>query len=132
MVEYLGEIDLPQKNELFRNARVNLHPTGFREPFGLTVLEAAYCGTPTLAINRGSMKELIRDGKTGMLVEDFEEGYEYINRCFQMDREYISKRARRKFNYIKMAKGYVKLCQKVLDEPSYRPRFMKGIFKSKK
>src|SRR6185312_17322355 len=73
-VEYVGELGFDDKVKLISNAKCNLHPTNFREPFGLTVLESAYCGTPTLAVARGSMPELIEPGRTGMLVEDFAEG----------------------------------------------------------
>ena len=93
LVEYLGELDFKQKVELLKNAKANLHPTGFREPFGLTVLEAAYCGTPTLALARGSMPELIEEGRTGLLVEDFVQGYEQLEQCFTMDRQYIAERS---------------------------------------
>lgn len=114
LVEYLGEITIKEKNELIRNAKCNLHPVGFREPFGLTVLEAAYSGTPTLAIRKGSMPELIEDGKTGILVDDFVEGYSKLLKCFSMDRKYISISARKKFDYIKMAKSYVRAYEKAI------------------
>ena len=116
LVEFLGELDSADRTELVANARCNLHPTGFREPFGLTIMEAAYCGTPTLAIERGSMPELIREGKTGMLVEDFVEGYSQIEACFKMDRKYIARRTRRHFNYRRMAEGYIKAYKKVIRE----------------
>ena len=106
LVEFLGELSLDDKTDLLGNARCNLHPTGFREPFGLTVLEAAFCGTPTLAIARGSMPELIEVGRTGMLVEDFVEGYHQIEQCFEMDRSYIAHRSRLLFNYKTMTKQY--------------------------
>lgn len=115
LVEYLGELDFAGKVELLSNAKCNLHPTNFREPFGLSVLEAAYCGTPTLAIARGSMPELIEEGRTGMLVEDFVEGYHQIQQCFEMDRRYISQRARLLFNYRTMTREYIKVYQKVLN-----------------
>lgn len=107
LVEYLGELDFKDKVKLLSHAKCNLHPTYFREPFGLTVLEAAYCGTPTLAIARGAMPEIIEHGKTGMLVEDFIEGFHAVGECFKMDREYVAKRARKKFNYHNMTKGYI-------------------------
>jgi glycosyltransferase involved in cell wall biosynthesis len=78
------------------------------------VLEAAYCGTPTLAINRGSMPELIENGKTGLLVEDFIEGFHRIDECFDMDRAYVTKRAREKFNYQNMTKGYIRAYRKAI------------------
>ncbi|HSX18042.1 MAG TPA: glycosyltransferase family 4 protein [Candidatus Saccharimonadales bacterium] len=114
LVEYLGEIPQKEKIKLVGRAKLNLHPTGFREPFGLTVLEAAYCGTPTMAITRGSMPELIEEGRTGLLVEDFVEGYHQIEECFAMDREYIAKRARKLFNYQVMTKQYLRAYKKIL------------------
>jgi len=115
LVEYLGEIGFKQKVELLSNAKCNLHPIAFREPFGLTVIEAAYCGTPTLAIKRGSMSELIEHGRTGLVVEDFFEGRNRIEECFKLDRKYVSKRACSKFNYINMAKGYLKAYKKAIN-----------------
>ncbi len=115
LVEYLGEIDFKAKIKLLAGAKCNLHPTGFREPFGLTVLEAAYCGTPTLAIARGSMPELIEEGRTGMLVEDFVEGYHQIEECFKMDRRYIANRARLLFNYQTMTRQYLSAYRTVID-----------------
>ncbi len=114
LVEYLGEITADDKIDLISRAKCNLHPTGFREPFGLTVLEAAYCGTPTLAIGRGSMPELIQEGLTGSLVEDFTEGYHQIEECFSMDRLYIANRSRMVFNYKTMSKQYVRAYKKVI------------------
>ena len=115
LVEYLGELDLEEKIDLLAHARCNLHPTGFREPFGLTVLEAAFCGTPTLAIARGSMPELIEVGRTGLLIEDFVEGDHQIEECFEMDRAYIAQRARHLFNYQTMTRQYLRAYERVLD-----------------
>ncbi len=114
LVEYLGELNFDDKVELLSKAKCNLHPTGFREPFGLSVLEAAYCGTPTLAIERGSMPELIEEGRTGSLVEDFTEGYGQIEECFQMDRTYIATRSRKLFNYKTMTRQYLRAYDEVL------------------
>lgn len=114
LVEYLGELGFDEKVDLLSHARCNLHPTSFREPFGLTVLEAAYCGTPTLAVARGSMPELIEFGRTGIWVEDFVEGYHRLAECFEMDRAYIASRARQLFNYRTMTKQYVAAYQTVI------------------
>jgi glycosyltransferase involved in cell wall biosynthesis len=114
LVEYLGELNFEQKIKLLSNASCNLHPTNFRESFGLTVLETAYCGTPTLATTRGSMPELIESGRTGALVEDFIEGREYIQQCFEMDRVYIATRARQLFNYQTMTQGYVEAYKEII------------------
>ncbi len=114
LVEYLGELDSDERTELISKAKCNLHPTNFREPFGLTVMEAAYCGTPTLAIARGSMPELIEEGRTGMLVEDFVEGYHQMEECFKLDRRYIAQRARLLFNYKTMTTNYIQAYDEVI------------------
>ncbi|HVX58828.1 MAG TPA: glycosyltransferase family 4 protein [Candidatus Saccharimonadales bacterium] len=132
LVEYLGELDPPGIIDLVSKAKCNIHPTSFREPFGLTVVEAAYCGTPTLAIARGSMPELIEDGRTGILVEDLVEGYNRLDECFAMDRKYIAHRARMLFNYEVMAKSYVEAYQKAIDlakEHRPQPRSLRGLLK---
>jgi glycosyltransferase involved in cell wall biosynthesis len=116
LVEYLGELGFKEKVELLSHAKCNLHPTSFREPFGLTVLEAAYCGTPTLAIARGSMPELIEFGRTGIWVEDFVEGYHRMEECFAMDRTYVASRARQLFNYRTMANKYAAAYETVIQE----------------
>jgi glycosyltransferase involved in cell wall biosynthesis len=113
-VEYLGELDPKDTKKLLSKAKANLHPTGFREPFGLTVLEAAYCGTPTLAVARGSMPEIIYDGHTGILVEDFVEGYHRLDEVFNLDREFVAKWSRHHFNYKNMTSGYLKAYKKAI------------------
>lgn len=115
LVEYLGVLSPKDTAELLGRARCNLHPTGFREPFGLSILEAAYCGTPTLAIARGAPPEIIEHGRTGILVEDFVEGHHFLKDCFEMDRNYIAARSRALFNYQVMTKQYIKAYQKVIE-----------------
>lgn len=135
LVEYMGELDFEQKVELLSKARCNLHPTGFREPFGLTIIEAAYCGTPTMAVNRGAMSELIEKDRTGILVEDMIEGYTRLQECFKMDRLYIAKRARSLFNYRNMAEQYVAAYEVAIEKHkalSDRERLLQGLNPFKK
>jgi glycosyltransferase involved in cell wall biosynthesis len=121
LVEYLGEVGFKAKVELLSKAKCNLHPTNFREPFGLTVIEAAYSGTPTLAIARGSMPELIEADRTGVLVEDFIEGRYRIQECYELDRRYIASRARQLFNYRGMTEHYLEAYEKVIAQmPIYQ------------
>jgi hypothetical protein len=60
------------------------------------------------------MPELVEHGKTGMLVEDFIEGFHAIDKCYKLDREYIAKFARNKFNYQNMTKGYIRAYRTVI------------------
>ncbi|PIP62976.1 hypothetical protein COW98_01025 [Candidatus Roizmanbacteria bacterium CG22_combo_CG10-13_8_21_14_all_35_9] len=54
--------------KLMQNARAFLMTINWYEPFGLVMAEAGSCGTPVIGFDRGSVKELIVDGKTGFVV----------------------------------------------------------------
>lgn len=57
-----------KKSEYFNKSKVFVLPLGWEEPFGLVVPEAMAAGVPVVTYARGSMPELIVDGKTGFLV----------------------------------------------------------------
>ncbi len=118
-VEYLGELGFADKVNLLANALCNLHPTGFRDPCPLVPIEAGFCGTPTLAIRRGALAELVEDKVTGRLVEDFAEGAFAIEDCLALDRGAVSVRVRARFNRENMARGYVEVYGKLLDSRDY-------------
>ncbi len=52
----------------YSNAKVMILPINIEEPFGLTMIEAMACGTPLVAYARGSVPEIIEDGKTGFII----------------------------------------------------------------
>ena len=67
-IEWVGPVDDDAKVPFLQNAAALLMPIQWDEPFGLVVAEALACGTPVLAMRRGSMPELIHDGITGFCV----------------------------------------------------------------
>jgi glycosyltransferase involved in cell wall biosynthesis len=72
-IEYLGEADHTQKNELIGGAVATLFPITWREPFGLVMVESMAAGTPVIAMNLGSTSEVIAHGKTGFLCHNVDE-----------------------------------------------------------
>jgi glycosyltransferase involved in cell wall biosynthesis len=42
----------------------------WEEPFGLVMVEAMACGTPVVALRRGSVPEIVADGESGSVVDD--------------------------------------------------------------
>lgn len=64
-IEYVGQVNLKEKNELLGGARALVFPIQWDEPFGLVLIEAMACGTPVLATPRGSVPEIVKDGISG-------------------------------------------------------------------
>jgi glycosyltransferase involved in cell wall biosynthesis len=114
-VVYFGNAGPQQRNELLGNASALLHPISFEEPFGLSVAESMMCGTPVIAFNRGAMKELIVDCKTGFLVDDTKEAIEAVGMIKNIDRNNCRQQALQKFSSREMALHYIKLYNKIID-----------------
>ena len=81
-IEFIGEINEHQKAEFLGQASGLLFPIDWPEPFGLVMIEAMACGTPVLAFNRGSVSEIIEDGKTGIVVQSKDGGDQEDYRIF--------------------------------------------------
>jgi glycosyltransferase involved in cell wall biosynthesis len=69
--EYVGEVSHGEKVELFQHARATLFPISWEEPFGLVMIESMACGTPVIATRWGAVPEVIDDGRTGIIVDDW-------------------------------------------------------------
>ena len=111
---FLGAAGPEKRNELLGNALALLHPISFEEPFGLSVAEAMMCGTPVIAFNRGSMPELIKDQRTGFLVNSIEEAVEAVEKLGRIDRSVCREWAVSNFSAKKMAEDYIALYHKIL------------------
>lgn len=66
-VEFLGFVDESEKIELFRKSWVHVL-TSPKEGWGISNLEAAACGTPTVASDAPGLRDSVVDGETGFLV----------------------------------------------------------------
>lgn len=66
-VRFLGFVTDEHKLRLLRTAWANVLPS-VKEGWGLTVIEAAACGTPSLTSNSPGLRDSVRDAETGFLV----------------------------------------------------------------
>lgn len=101
----------------YSQARAFLHPNKhFREPFGLAPVEAMACGLAVAAFDYGAMRETIKHGETGFLV-DTEEEFVDLLKSGQLDgikRENCVEWAQR-FSIENFVKRYDELVHEAVD-----------------
>ena len=66
-VSFPGFVSEEEKVRILRAAWVNVYPSP-KEGWGITNVEAAACGTPSVASDSPGLRESVRDGVTGFLV----------------------------------------------------------------
>ena len=113
-IVFIGHAGPEKRNALLNKAFALLHPINFQEPFGLSVVEAMFCGTPVIAFNKGSMPELIEDKKTGFLVDTIEEASEAVGSISNLSRHACYKHASEKFSIDRMVKEYIAVYEQLL------------------
>ncbi|MGB9926802.1 MAG: glycosyltransferase [Methanosarcina sp.] len=111
---YEGLIDSVRKKELLSNAYALLHMINYNEAFGLGVIEAMASGTPVIAINRGSMPELITNGETGFLVNDVEEAAEAVLKISSISRKKCRESVENRFSVERMVDDYIIVYETIL------------------
>ncbi len=114
-IKWIGEVDEKERNQLMSRAMAFLHPVTWREPFGLTLIEAMACGCPVIGFNRGSIPEIIADKKTGFVVQDTEEMLDAISNIDKIDRNECRRYVLENFSAVKMADGYEKIYTQILE-----------------
>jgi glycosyltransferase involved in cell wall biosynthesis len=116
-VRFLGAVPASDRAELLGSAYALLHLIDFDEPFGFSVAEALACGTPVVAFGRGSMRELIDDGITGVVVPP-ETGIagalRGVARVGSLDRTTIRRIAVERFDQRRMVAEYVGVYTRLL------------------
>jgi glycosyltransferase involved in cell wall biosynthesis len=120
MVEFLGEIGEEEKNDLLGNAAALLFPIDWPEPFGLVLIEAMACGTPTVAYRRGSVPEVLEEGVTGFIVEGMEEAVRATRRIHGLSRARCRREFEERFTAERMARDYLAVYERLLQEAPSR------------
>jgi glycosyltransferase involved in cell wall biosynthesis len=112
-IEMIGEIGEPEKAAFLSGARAMLLPIDWPEPFGLVMIEAMACGTPTIAFPAGSVPEVIEDGVTGFIVPNEVEAVAALGRLDRLPSESIRARFEERFTARRMAEDYVSLYRRL-------------------
>ena len=99
------------------NALGLLFPIDWPEPFGLVMIEAMACGTPTLAFGCGSVPEIIDRGTSGMIVDSVEAAVSALPQLLVMDRKKVRQAFEGRFSSTRMARDYLEIYQSLLKRP---------------
>jgi glycosyltransferase involved in cell wall biosynthesis len=73
-VEFVGFVSESKKWELYQKSWLFLMPSS-KEGWGITVIEAASCGTPTVGFNVSGIRDSVVNGQTGLLAESLADYY---------------------------------------------------------
>jgi glycosyltransferase involved in cell wall biosynthesis len=113
-VRYVGPIEADGRSEMLGGADALLHLVAFDEPFGFSVVEAMACGTPVIAFRRGSMPELIDEGRTGFVIDTADAAVAAVTAAADLDRQAIREQAIARFGRDRMVTAYLDAYQRVL------------------
>jgi glycosyltransferase involved in cell wall biosynthesis len=110
---YIGPVGPKERNALFRKAYAVLHLNTLNERFGLVLAEANASGVPVIAMDRGSCREVIRDGETGFLVQNVGEALEALKRISSISRTKCRDHVAENFSIDKMVEKYERVYDRI-------------------
>jgi len=114
-VEFVGEAGPRAKRELYAGAEALLFPVCWEEPFGMVMIEAMACGTPVVALRRGSVPEVVDHGRTGVVVDAPGSLPAAIDAAAQLDRRACRAHVKANFDVPVMLAGYEAVYRTILE-----------------
>ena len=117
LVEYLGELDQADRDDLFAQSYASLMPGSWPEPFGLVLIESLACGTPVIARRIGALPEILRDGVDGFFGDDVAAMAFKVDRVADLDRRAIRESVLDRFSVERMTDRYEAVYRAMLDLP---------------
>jgi glycosyltransferase involved in cell wall biosynthesis len=113
-VRLLVNSDRQTTQQLLRRARCLVMPIRWREPFGMVMIEAMASGTPVVALRRGSVPEIVRDGVTGFVCDDAEALTLGLRQATQLNPEDCVADVKARFSASLMARRYEEVYRQVI------------------
>ena len=104
---WLGPASFPRKRRLLAAARCVLIPSLAPETSGLVAMEAAASGTPVIAFPAGALRDTVRHGTTGFLVNDTAEMAAAVRRTGEINPDTCRRVAREWFSLMAMTNAYL-------------------------
>ena len=120
-VEYLGELQPAERDQLFAESYGTLMPGAWPEPFGLVSIESLACGTPVIARRVGALPEIIREGVDGFFGDDAAAMAFFADRLAGLDRREIRERVIERFSAARMTDRYEELYARMVEAAEASP-----------
>lgn len=139
-IEYLGFVDDKTKNHVLSHARALVYPTNWDEPCAAAPLEALACGTPVIATRNGCMPEMVEQGVTGVLCQNYQELLQAPEKLKTVSYKKCREKVETYFSVQRMAEDYLKVFENIIkngklvsetDKPRYnfKKESVKFLFK---
>ena len=77
------------------------------EPFGLVMIESMACGTPVIATRWGAVPEVIDDGVTGIIVDNWRQSEDVLDDADALDPAAMRRVVEERFTPERMVADYV-------------------------
>ncbi len=113
-ITYLGEVNFEEKARLYSKAIALVYPIDFEEPFGLVMAESLAAGTPVMAFDRGSVREVLSDGETAVIGHTVEELVARFAEIGKISPAVCRQRAASMFSKQKMTQHYEEVYRALL------------------
>lgn len=116
-VEFLGKVPFKDLIRYYQRCSFFISASCW-EGFGLVFLEAARCGKPQIAFRIGSLPELIDQGRTGFMAQDFSEFKRYTgllikDKALRRKMGKLALKESQKFNWDNTVRAYCELFEKI-------------------
>jgi len=112
-IQYIGPVNPTARDALLKEAYAVLHLNTIPERFGLVLAESMAAGVPVIAMDLGSCREVIADGKTGYLVNNVQEAVEAVAKIDKIDRRKCRRHVEENFTIDCMVRGYEKVYERI-------------------
>lgn len=113
---YLGEVLGQKKINLLKNAYCLLQANRIFEACSNSILEAMASAVPVVAFDKGSNRELIKNGETGFIVKNEKEMIKAIKRVKEINKQACFRRAYEHFSLKQMTDNYEDLYYKIINK----------------
>jgi glycosyltransferase involved in cell wall biosynthesis len=108
-IVYAGTVSVEGRDDLLKKAYAVLHLNTIPERFGLVMAESMAAGVPVIAMDLGSCREVIANGKTGFLVNDVGEAIKAVEKIPEISRQACRQRVEENFSLDIMVENYEKV-----------------------